>query len=215
MKTILAALALILTVSAHAQSWERIEGQHSGVKETMAVAVQDSGKWAEIWRRHNASAPAPVVDFSKENVIVVFLGQTQTAGVKVQLVVQQDPIDTNRVNVFYRQTAANKGFAAQVQCEPFAMVKIPRAALIHVETDAVVTIPELIVGLMGASLPGSIADVLSIPSALAALRTSLAPGTVDLWRALRALVALSFVVAFAMFLVRRDTILVDSPEDGT
>ena len=80
---------------------------------------------------------------------------------------------------------------------------------------AVVSIPELIVGMMGASLPESIADVLSIPSALAALRTSLAPGTVDLWRTLRAVIALSFVVAFAMFLVRRDTILVDSPEDGT
>jgi hypothetical protein len=78
---------------------------------------------------------------------------------------------------------------------------------------AVVTIPEVIVGLMGSSLPESVADVLSIPSALAALRTSLAPGTLDLWRTVRALVALSVVVAFAMFLVRRDTILVDA-EDG-
>jgi hypothetical protein len=80
---------------------------------------------------------------------------------------------------------------------------------------AVVMIPEVIIGLMGSSLPESIADVLSIPSALTALRTSLAPGTVDLWRAMRAVIALSFVVAFAMFLVRRDAILVDSPEVDT
>lgn len=77
---------------------------------------------------------------------------------------------------------------------------------------AVVMIPEAIVALMGSSLPEAVADVLSIPSALAALRTSLAPGTVDPWRAMRALVALSFVVAFAMFLVRRDAVLVDRPE---
>jgi hypothetical protein len=80
---------------------------------------------------------------------------------------------------------------------------------------AVVMIPEMIVGMMGASLPDSVADVLSIPSALTALRTSLAPGTVDLWRAVRAIIALGVVVAFAMFLVRRDAILVDSPEVDT
>ncbi len=79
----------------------------------------------------------------------------------------------------------------------------------------VVMVPEAIVALMGSSLPESVADVLSIPSALAALRTSLAPGTLDLWRTVRALVALSLVVAFAMFLVRRDAILVDSPEERT
>jgi hypothetical protein len=77
---------------------------------------------------------------------------------------------------------------------------------------AIVTLPEVVVGLMGSSLPDAVADVLSIPSALAALRTSLAPGTVDLWRAMRAIVALTLVVVFAMTLVRRDAILVDRPE---
>jgi hypothetical protein len=77
---------------------------------------------------------------------------------------------------------------------------------------AVVMVPEAIVAMMGSALPEAIADVLSIPSALSALRTALAPGTFDLWRALRAVVALSLVVAFATFLVKRDAILVDSPE---
>lgn len=77
---------------------------------------------------------------------------------------------------------------------------------------AVVMIPEALVAMMGSALPESVADVLSIPSALAALRSSLAPGTVDLARTARAVVALSLVVAFAMFLVRRDAILVDEPE---
>jgi hypothetical protein len=80
---------------------------------------------------------------------------------------------------------------------------------------AVITIPELIVAMMGSTLPSSVADVLSIPSALGALRTSLSPGSLDLWRTMRALIALSLVVAFAMFLVRRDAILVDSPEDAS
>jgi hypothetical protein len=77
---------------------------------------------------------------------------------------------------------------------------------------AVVTLPEVVVAMMGSALPEAVADVLSIPSALSALRSALAPGTVDLWRAMRAVVALSFVIAFAMLLVRRDALLVDSPE---
>jgi hypothetical protein len=76
----------------------------------------------------------------------------------------------------------------------------------------VVMLPELIVMGMGSALPESIADVISIPSALSALRTSLAPGTVDPYRAARAALALTLVVALAMFLVRRDAILIDQPE---
>lgn len=80
---------------------------------------------------------------------------------------------------------------------------------------AIISLPEAVVGLLGSSLPEAIADVASIPSALGALRTALAPGTVDLWRAMRAIVALTFVVGFAMFIVRRDAIAVDRPEADT
>ena len=70
MKIFLASLALMVAGSASAQVvW--IEGQHSGVKQTMAVAVQDPETWTEIWHQHDASAPVPQVDFSKENVVVV------------------------------------------------------------------------------------------------------------------------------------------------
>ncbi len=147
MKNLLALVALLLAASASAQVTAPtpkpfLEGQHSGVKEPMAVAVQDSAKWEEIWRQHDASTPAPQVDFSKQNVVVVFLGQTETAGVKVTIVVQQDPIDSTRINVFYRQTVIKKGFAAQVECQPFAIVKVPRTATIDIEADAPVSIPE-------------------------------------------------------------------------
>jgi hypothetical protein len=147
MKNLLAGLALILAASARAQVQAPapkpfLEGQHSGVRETRAVAVQDEEKWAEIWREHDASAPEPEVDFSKENVVVVFLGVKQTAGFKITIVVQQDPIDSSRLNVFYRQSVAKKGFTAQVECAPYAMVKVPRAETIDIEKDSVVSTPE-------------------------------------------------------------------------
>ena len=144
MKNLFAALALILAVNANAQvqtkTW--LEGQHSGVKQPLAVAVKDSQKWNEIWRQHDASKPCPEVDFTQMSIVVVFLGETETAGIKVTVVVQQDPIDSTRINVFYRRTASKKGFSAQVQSEPYAMVKVPRAVTIDIEADAPVSIPE-------------------------------------------------------------------------
>lgn len=141
------SFALILALAAPAfsqcKTWDHLEGQHSGVKQSMAVAVQDPQKWAEVWRQHDASTPAPEVDFSKESVVAVFAGRTQTAGVKVTIVVQQDPLDSNRLNVFYRETGGNKaGFAAQVISEPYAIVKVPRAATIDIERDGQVRVPE-------------------------------------------------------------------------
>ena len=72
----------------------------------------------------------------------MFLGERQSAGVKVEVVVQQDPLDGSRLNVFYKEVAGRKGFAAQVVCQPFAIVKVPRAATIGVEKNSTVSIPE-------------------------------------------------------------------------
>jgi hypothetical protein len=147
MKNPLFSLALILLAAAaraqvQATPKPFLEGQHSGVKQSMAVAVQDTENWQKVWREHDAAAPVPAVDFTKENVVVVFLGETQTAGIKVTIVVQQDPLDSNRLNVFYREVVSKKGFAAQVQCAPYAMVKVPKADTIDVEKDGVVGVPE-------------------------------------------------------------------------
>lgn len=77
---------------------------------------------------------------------------------------------------------------------------------------AIVVFPEIVVALLGSAIPDGVVDVLSIPSALSALRSALAPGTVDAARALRALLALALFVIAATFLVRRDAILVERQE---
>ena len=142
MKNLLSGLVMLLAVGASAQTKPWLEGQHSGVKKPMAVAIKDPQTWREIWRRHDASAPLPEVDFTQQSVVVVFLGEIERAGVNVTIVVQQDPLDSRRINVFYRRTTAPRAFAAQIQSEPYAMVKIPRAATIDVEQDGRMGVPE-------------------------------------------------------------------------
>lgn len=146
-KTTFAAIAsLLLSVAASAQAvgpWSKLEGQHSGISERRTVAVSDKASWEKVWSEHSAGAPAPAVNFNEESVVAVFLGETRAAGVKIEIVVQNDMIDANRLNVFYKEVrSAAKPFAAQVMNRPFAMVKVRKAATVAFEADGRVSIPE-------------------------------------------------------------------------
>jgi len=147
-KTTFAAIAaLLLSVAASAQvgSWSKIEGQRSRIAEARTVAVSDKAAWEKVWAEHDASAPVPAVDFNQESVVAVFLGETKAAGVKIEIVVQNDMIDANRLNVFYKEVrSASRGFAAQVTCRPFAMVKVRKASTVSFEVNSRVSIPETV-----------------------------------------------------------------------
>lgn len=138
--------ALLLSVAASAQivgPWSKLEGQRSSIADRRMVAVSDKAAWEQVWKEHSADAPVPAVDFSKESVVAVFLGETRAAGVKIEIVVQDDMIDANRLNVFYKEIrSAAKPFAAQMVCRPFAMVKVRKAATVSFEVNGRVSIPE-------------------------------------------------------------------------
>ncbi len=146
MKPALAAIAaLLLSVAASAQtgSWSRLEGQHSKIAQRRAMAVNDATEWAKVWKEHDASAPVPAVDFAKESVVAVFLGETPNTGVKIEIVVQKDMIDVTRLNVFYKEVrSASKSFSAAMICQPYAIVKVPKAAVVSIEADGKVLSPE-------------------------------------------------------------------------
>ena len=74
-------------------------------------------------------------------------------------------------------------------------------------------VPELVANMLSGALPSEVTELFAIPSALASLRSSLAPGWVEPIRFLRALVALAIFAGIAVALVRRDAVAVDR-EDG-
>jgi hypothetical protein len=76
----------------------------------------------------------------------------------------------------------------------------------------VIVLPELFAGLLSGVLPDSLLEVIAIPSALAALRSALAPGSFDALRTMRALVAIALWILFASFLVRRTVANLDRGE---
>ena len=74
---------------------------------------------------------------------------------------------------------------------------------------AVVVLPEVVAGILAQVLPSSVVELVAVPSALVALRTSLSPGATDLARAAEALVALGLWSVVGSALVHRATRLLD------
>jgi hypothetical protein len=68
----------------------------------------------------------------------------------------------------------------------------------------ILVLPEILTSALDKSLPSELLEVCAIPSALAALRASLAPGTTDLFRFLRASLALFVFISAAMLWIRRE-----------
>lgn len=77
----------------------------------------------------------------------------------------------------------------------------------------VLLVPELVTSLLENTAPSEILEVCAIPSALAALRSALAPGTVDALRFLRAAVALAAFAAVALVWVRRDVLRLEREKE--
>lgn len=142
MKNTLLVLAL-LAAAAPASAWERLEGQRSGIRSFHVEAVQDEAAWKSLWERHAPGQPAPEVRFEQEQVAAVFLGETWTGGVKVDVEVQPDPLDRSRLVVFYKPVKPSRaGFAATVVTHPFVIVKTPKASAVTFEANASVSNPE-------------------------------------------------------------------------
>jgi hypothetical protein len=68
----------------------------------------------------------------------------------------------------------------------------------------IVVFPELVVETVGDAIPRWLADMLTIPSALGALRGSLTPGVVDLASFARSLVSVAIYATATTLLVRRE-----------
>lgn len=136
-------LAFALLAAAPVSAWDRLDGQNSGVRAFHTEAVKDEAAWRSLWARHAPDSLLPAVDFGREQVAAVFLGQTRTAGVTVAVELMADPLDAARLVVFYRAVRpAPAGFTASVITYPFVFVKTRRASEVVFESDGAMGVPE-------------------------------------------------------------------------
>lgn len=132
LKTAILSLLVTLPSVAQAQShWDKISGQNSGLRDdaTVTVVVDSAEKWQELWNRHSGAVHSepPAVDFSREMVVAVFLGQRQRGGVRVELVLQADPTENSTLFVLYREVrVASRRFAIEKVCQPFEIRRVAK-----------------------------------------------------------------------------------------
>ena len=132
-------LAVLLLTSACAGrtpgtplSFSTLElGASSGIREPTRVVVRTSREWLVVWARHvqpvGAVVPPPV-DFSRDMVIGVFMGQRETGGYQIEItrVERVERMETV-LRVTYQVREPEPGaILTQALTQPFHLVRLAR-----------------------------------------------------------------------------------------
>ena len=103
------------------------KGFRSGVIEATQIVVRTQAEWNTLWQKHSSIEPkpsqAPVIDFSKELVIGVFLGQKPTGGYDVEIV-SVEPNDGTLMVSFREKSPQPGAILTQAFTQPFHIVRI-------------------------------------------------------------------------------------------
>ena len=129
MKNALALLVALIAFSLPARAQEmRLAGQRSEIKDARMVVARTPAEFDALWKQHNPTQAEPAVNFDKQIVVAVFLGERSTGGTKVELTLMNDPLDSSKLVVFYKEVPpAKSGFATQVVCAPFEIRAVAKS----------------------------------------------------------------------------------------
>lgn len=111
-------------------SWETIEKKsYSSHPEREQYAIRNEEEWETLWNRvYKGRSPIPErpdVDFAKEMVIAVFMGEKPTGGysIEIERIVERE--ETWEVHVQETAPGPNDG-VIEALTQPYHMVRTPR-----------------------------------------------------------------------------------------
>lgn len=112
------------------------KGAHSQITSSREVAVRSAAEWDVLWRAHQPAGPHAAIDFSKEMIVAVFLGNRPTADYSVTIVSAVEEGSVLRVR--YRETPpAPDAMTAQILTYPYQIVAIPKSAAKDVKFEKI------------------------------------------------------------------------------
>jgi protease stability complex PrcB-like protein len=105
------------------------KGAFSGIQQPEQIVITNATQWAELWKQHTVKREPkpelPEVDFSKQTLLFVSLGEKRTGGYSVEIA---DLLKENGKVVVLAKSHAPKpgGFQIQAITAPFIIVAVPK-----------------------------------------------------------------------------------------
>jgi hypothetical protein len=125
------AVALANQVSFHTV----LKGHRSGVRESVQTVARNQAEWSALWKRHASIEPnpplPPAVDFAKEIVVAVFLGEKPTGGHDIEIT-SVEQRDGSLLVSFVERSPQPGGVTTQALTQPFHMVKVAAQSVARV-----------------------------------------------------------------------------------
>jgi protease stability complex PrcB-like protein len=106
------------------------KGPVSGVDQPTQIVVRSQNDWAALWSRHvrtqTPPPPPPSVDFSRDMVVALFMGQRPTGGYAIE-VTQIERTDAGLAVRYRTRRPDPSSMQMQVLTQPYHLITVPRA----------------------------------------------------------------------------------------
>jgi hypothetical protein len=127
-----ACAGLIQEFGAEVEFRELGRGAYSGITEATNRVIRMEAEWEKLWKRHGAlrvpPEPAPAVDFEKEMVVAVFMGQKSTGGYAIEIKRIETTASRLRITV-ERKEPGPDAIVTQALTAPFHFVAVRKSEL--------------------------------------------------------------------------------------
>ena len=103
------------------------KGNRSAVREPLEAVARNQADWKALWQKHVPTEPnsaaLPAIDFSREIVIAVFLGEKPTGGHDIEITRMERSDDRLLVSFIERRPPPGS-LVTQAFTQPFHIVKV-------------------------------------------------------------------------------------------
>ena len=108
------------------------KGGFSGITNKQQLVITNQPAWRQFWAKHNVSVKSaekvPPVDFEKEMVVAIAIGQQRTGGYRIEITAVEAEADKLRIT-YKRYAPPPDGINLQVITSPFHFVAVPKSDL--------------------------------------------------------------------------------------
>lgn len=103
------------------------KGVRSGIRGSYQTVARSQSEWEDLWRKHVSNQtnppPLPAIDFAKDIVAAVFLGERPTGGYQIDIVSSEQSDGVLTVS-FDEKGPRPGGIQTQAFTQPFHIVRI-------------------------------------------------------------------------------------------